>query len=218
MIHLRPIAPLIALLLAGCVEVTTPPQRQPQPGSVFGGRVVAVTDGDTIKVLDGTQEIRVRLSGIDCPELGQPFGKAAKQFASIAAFGKTVAVDVVELDRYGRTVGVVILPDGTKLNHKLVEAGLAWWYQKYAPDDARLEALELEAKAAKRGLWADANPVPPWDWRRGTRPESFDPAAGGYWLSPSGVRHNSTCRHFWNTRDGRKCKPDDGRPCNLCGG
>ncbi len=68
--------------------------------------------------------------------------------------------------RYGQTVGEVILPDGRVLNHELVRAGLAWWYRRYAPDDAALERLEQKARAAKRGLWADAEPVPPWAWRR----------------------------------------------------
>jgi len=86
---------------------------------------VSVSDGDTIRVLDGKQEIRVRLFGIDCPETGQPFGTKAKQFTSNAAFGKEVLVEGVDQDRYERTVADVILPDGTVLNHAVVEAGPA---------------------------------------------------------------------------------------------
>ncbi len=81
-------------------------------------------------------------------------------------FGKTVTVNVLDVDRYGRTVGEVILPDGQVLNHELVRTGVAWWYHMYAPDDATLGQLEADARAAKRGLWADAEPVPPWEWRR----------------------------------------------------
>ena len=73
---------------------------------------------------------------------------------------------VMDVDRYGRTVGEVILPDGRVLNHELVRAGLAWWYRRYAPDDKTLEQLERGARGANRGLWADPNPVPPWEWRR----------------------------------------------------
>ncbi len=71
----------------------------------------------------------------------------------------------VDRDRYGRTVGVVLLPDGRSLNHELVRAGLAWWYRRYAPDDETLAQLERDARGAERGLWADAEPVPPWEWR-----------------------------------------------------
>ncbi len=68
-------------------------------------------------------------------------------------------------DRYGRTIGEVMLPDGRVLNHELVKAGFAWWYRKYAPDDDALEQLEQEARDAKLGLWVDPHPVPPWEWR-----------------------------------------------------
>ena len=137
----------------------------------FTGKVVAVADGDTVSVLrDGTTTVKIRLNGIDCPEKKQPFGTRAKQFTSDLAFGKTVTVIEKEKDRYGRTVGEVILPDGRSLNHELVRAGLAWWYRRYAPNDAELEALEAEARAGKRGLWVDtdtaAPPVQPWAWRK----------------------------------------------------
>ena len=67
--------------------------------------------------------------------------------------------------RYGQTVGEVILPNERVLNEELVRAGMCWWYRRYAPDDGTLAQLEADAKAAKRGLWADADPVPPWEWR-----------------------------------------------------
>ena len=104
-------------------------------------------------------------AGIDCPEKRQAFGNRAKQFAPALVFGKTVTVSVLDVDRYGRTVGEVILPDGRVLNHELVRAGLAWWYRKYAPDDDTLKQLEAEARQAKRGLWVEPNPMPPWAWR-----------------------------------------------------
>ena len=68
-------------------------------------------------------------------------------------------------DRYGRTVADVILPDGRNLNREIVKAGFAWCYRKYAPRDAELEALESEARHAKRGLWVDPHPIPPWEYR-----------------------------------------------------
>lgn len=107
--------------------------------------------------------MKVRLHGIDAPETGQDFGARAKQAASELAFGKDVTVREVNKDRYGRTVAEVILADGRSLSHEIVRAGMAWW--KYAPADQELAGLEAEAKAARRGLWAQANPTPPWEWR-----------------------------------------------------
>jgi len=78
-------------------------------------------------------------------------------------------VQVRDIDRYGRTVGEVVLPDGRSLNRELVRAGLAWWYQHYAPHDQDLERLEQQARAARRDLWADKDPVAPWEWRRAQR-------------------------------------------------
>ncbi len=79
--------------------------------------------------------------------------------------GKVVTVKETGHDRYGRTLGDVILPDGRNLNHELLKAGYAWWFRWYSKD-VRLGEMEDEARLAKRGLWADAEPVPPWDWRR----------------------------------------------------
>jgi hypothetical protein len=78
-------------------------------------------------------------------------------------------VQIHATDRYGRLVGDVLLPDGRILNQELVKAGMAWWYRPYAPNDPTLAQLEAEARTAKRGLWADAHPVPPWQWRKGNR-------------------------------------------------
>ncbi len=92
---------------------------------------MGVSDGDTITVLHSGKGERIRLHGIDCPEKRQAFGNRAKQFTSKLVFAKTVTVQPVDRDRYGRTVGVVLLPDGRSLNHELVSAGLAWMYRRY---------------------------------------------------------------------------------------
>ena len=137
--------------------------------SVFAGEftdsVTHVLDGDTIEVLNGHHAERIRLSGIDCPEKGQAFGNKAKQAAAALVFGKQVTLQTHGKDRYGRTLADVLLPDGTNLNHELVKDGWCWWYRKYAPGDTVLEKLETEAREAKKGLWADPHPVPPWEWR-----------------------------------------------------
>ena len=132
------------------------------------GKVVRVTDGDTITVLCDQKMVKIRLNEIDSPERGQPFGKAAKKFTSDLAFGKEVTVQTHGQDKYGRTIGNVILPNGNNLNRELVKAGLAWWYRKYSKDES-IGELEKEAREKKLGLWADKNPIPPWDWRKGVR-------------------------------------------------
>jgi endonuclease YncB( thermonuclease family) len=134
----------------------------------YPARVVGVTDGDTLTVLTAEKkQVKVRLHGIDAPETGQDFGSRAKQAASEMAFGLQVTVRELDWDRYGRTVAEVILPDGRSLNREMLRGGTAWWYRAYAPVDHELASLEAEAKAAKRGLWAQPGAVPPWDWRKG---------------------------------------------------
>lgn len=132
----------------------------------FTAPVIGISDGDTIKVLQDGVSKRIRLWGIDCPEMKQAFGTRAKQFTGDLAFGKTVTLRVHDVDRYGRQVAEIILPDGRNLNREIVRAGFAWWYRQYARHDKELERLEGEAKAAKRGLWADKDPMPPWEFRR----------------------------------------------------
>jgi endonuclease YncB( thermonuclease family) len=124
-------------------------------------------------VLRDGKAAKVRLYGIDTPERKQAFGTRARQVASELAFRQTVTVRVRDVDRYGRLVAEVLLPDGRSLNHELVRAGLAWWYRQYARNDTALAQLEAEARAAKRGLWSDPQPLAPWTWRkerRGTTP------------------------------------------------
>ena len=136
---------------------------------IFSGKVVSVVDGDSINVLHNDAREKVILYGIDCPENGQAFGPEAKKFTDDACFGKIVNVEEQGKDPRGRTIGVVLLPDGTNLNRELVKRGLAWWSDKYASKDANLKQLHEAAKAAKTGLWADANPVPPWLFRNGDK-------------------------------------------------
>ena len=135
----------------------------------FTGPVVSILDGDTIQVLHNNRAERIRLNGIDCPEKGQAYGKRAKQAASALVFGKQVTLQTFGKDKYGRTIADVLLPDDTNVNQALVRDGWCWWYRKYAPGDTKLEMLEAVAKAARRGLWADPHPVPPWEWRKRSR-------------------------------------------------
>ncbi|PLX83264.1 MAG: nuclease [Desulfuromonas sp.] len=133
-------------------------------GETFTGKVVKVTDGDTISVLHQGRPEKVRLAEIDCPERGQAFGKKSKEFASSITAGKIVRVEVRTVYRYGRTVGEVFLANGESLNRLLVKEGYAWWYRKYS-SDISIGELEAEAREGKRGLWFGENPMPPWEWR-----------------------------------------------------
>ena len=136
------------------------------PAFSFTGRVVAVLDGDTIEVLHSGKAERIRLTGIDCPEKKQAFGQRAKQATSALSFGQHVTVHSAGKDRYKRTLAMVELTDGTNLNYELVRQGWCWWYWKYAPDEILLALLEAGAREAKKGLWVDPEPVPPWEWRK----------------------------------------------------
>lgn len=147
---------LIALLflLPACVNA-----------EVISGKVIKVLDGDTIDILYNNKPTRIRFDGIDAPEKGMPHGQKAKQFVLDLAANKIVSVNVIDTDKYGRSVGDITLPDGRNLNREVVKAGYAWWYQKYS-DDASLGELEKEARKAHKGLWQDKDPMPPWEWRK----------------------------------------------------
>ena len=135
------------------------------------GRVVGVPDGDSLVVLDADRrEHRVRLAGIDAPEKGQRFSNRARDNLGAMVRRQQVVVIWHKRDNYDRLVGVVYLDD-REINLEQLRAGYAWWYRAYALEqsqDARAsyERAEIEARQERRGLWLDANPVPPWAWRR----------------------------------------------------
>lgn len=135
------------------------------------GRVVGVSDGDTLTVLDANdQQFKIRLSGIDAPEKGQPFGNRAKESLSELVFSKQVAVQSSKEDRYRRKVGKV-LHEGTDVNLEQVKRGMAWHYTAYAKEQAPADReayanAEAEAKAQRRGLWRENTPSAPWEFRR----------------------------------------------------
>jgi micrococcal nuclease len=171
----------------------------------FVGKVVGVADGDTITVLVDRQPHKIRLHGIDAPERDQPYATKAKQLASDLVFGQVVRVDVVDIDRYGRHVGIVHLGDGRILNHELVKAGLAWWYEEYAPNDTTLRRFEEDARRGRLGLWDDENPTPPWRHRATKRPkpkQSGDEAEG---------QRPSLWRMLFGTRASDAAPPDAGQ-------
>lgn len=135
-------------------------------GDVIVGKVVGVSDGDTLTVLDsGNRQYKIRLSAIDAPEKNQPFGMRSKQALSNLCFDKEAKVTPLKADRYGRTVADVDC-GGRNVNEEQIRAGMAWVNRKYAKGYGDLYRLEDEARVERRGLWGDLEPMPPWEWRR----------------------------------------------------
>jgi len=156
-------------LLAGCPAGSGPAPASDAETRILDGRVVGITDGDTLKLLVDREQVRVRLAQIDAPESNQPYGKTAKAALSALAFGKRARVEVVDIDRYGRTVGEVFV-EGIDVNREMVREGHAWAYTKYSHSTEIIE-LEDGARAAKKGLWAlpESQREPPWIWRHPPR-------------------------------------------------
>jgi endonuclease YncB( thermonuclease family) len=139
-------------------------------GETITGTVVAVMDGDTVKVLTPEkQQITIRLSEIDAPEKNQPFGKKAKQMLSEMIFGKEVSIAVIGHDRDYRTIGR-IYQGSADVNLEMVKAGGAWSFTKYVKDP-QIPAAQSAAQAARVGLWSlpDEQHIPPWEWRKQRR-------------------------------------------------
>lgn len=181
--------------------------------ATYTGRVVGISDGDTITVLDSSNtQHKVRLAGIDAPEKSQAFGQRSKEHLSDLVFGKAVTIDTQKNDKYGREIGKVIV-SGQDANLAQVRMGLAWHYKAYekeqSPSD-RTAYAQAEAEAHNRhvGLWQDPKPVPPWDFRHGTGDASLvkhahagetcpcgtgvtctGPKGGIYCLTPSGRKN-----------------------------
>lgn len=163
------------------------------------GYVVGISDGDTVTVLDASrQQHKIRLAGIDAPEKAQAFGDRSKQHLATLVFNKNVSVEWNKQDRYGRTVGKIMV-NGLDANLEQVKAGMGWWYREYAkeqsPVDRRLyEQAEQQAKAQQVGLWRDANPMPPWDFRHSGGPVNESCPCGGdaFCTGPKGGKYCTT--------------------------
>jgi len=220
------------------------------PGSapiqaVFTGRVVGVTDGDTLTLLDAQNvQHTIRLAEIDAPERGQPWGNRSKETLSALVFGKTVTVRQTDTDRYERVVGRVFA-EGVDVNLAMIERGPAWAYRQYLTDDT-LIGVEARARDARVGLWSMSavQTVAPWEWRRGVRvgegegastgarpqgllsqtPAVVDPALGAAFTCAGKrvCREMSSCAeaHFYLRQCGVGSLDGngDGEPCEvLCG-
>jgi endonuclease YncB( thermonuclease family) len=233
--------------VAGCEQAATfivqaDGKARAQAAVSFQARVVGVTDGDTVTVLDEqNQQHRVRLAEIDAPERGQPWGNRSRQALSALVFSKTVSVQQTDTDRYGRLVAR-LFADGRDVNRAMVEQGHAWAYRQYLTDET-LVATETRARQGRVGLWSmsDQETVAPWEWRRGVRvgtgdqptavmPQGlFSPAPGSpaanAQFSCAGkrvCRQMNSCAeaHYYLERCGVSSLDGngDGEPCEmLCG-
>lgn len=179
----------------------------PVSAGTLAGRVISVHDGDTVTVqVQGGQRFKIRLAQIDAPEIDQPFGLQSKQSLVAMVLGKSVQVEEEAVDRYGRTVGTMFV-DGLNVSREQLGRGMAWAYRRYLHDQALLQ-VEQSARQARLGLWAEANPTPPWEHR---------PCGGKRYCSEM-----SSCEEaeFYFNRCGlsRLDRDNDGIPCeSLCG-
>lgn len=189
------------------------------------GRCLRVSDGDTITIAAEGRKEKVRLIGIDAPELRQEGGPEARQYLAKRILNRRVKVEGETRDRYGRLLGTVYLGE-ENINLSLVREGHAWDYKAYSAGPAYTRA-ERAARAARRGLWAQQNAVAPWNYRKAERsarrastpaprPEA---ATALYWVSNSGKTHNRSCRHFRdNPGSGYYTNTPSPRDAKCCGG
>lgn len=193
--------------------------------NTISGKVVSIADGDTITILDSSNtQHKIRIYGVDCPESHQDYGQKAKQFTSDMVFGKTVEVRVMATDRYGRTVGVVNI-GGKCLNEELVKNGMAWFYGQYCKASfcSQWNRYQEEARSRKIGLWSIQNPIPPWEFRRGSSKAVTISNSGAYHGNISSrIFHQPSCKVY----DCKNCSAvfqnrDDAvsagyKPCGIC--
>ncbi|MBR4956258.1 MAG: thermonuclease family protein [Lentisphaeria bacterium] len=144
------------------------PYTRPRPKMTMTGRVLEVYDGDTLTVLAGQNKFRVRLFGVDAPEVLQEYGIPARDRLRELILGQTVTVEVLNVDQYGRAVAI-LRKNLQEINTEMVRSGAAWHYVQYAAGETGLADAQKEAKNAKTGIWQNNNPVPPWDYRKQTQ-------------------------------------------------
>lgn len=211
---------LISLLLSPSVSAET-----------LEGHIVGVSDGDTVKLLDATHQLyKIRLNKIDAPEKNQAYGQKSKASLSELVFDRDVRVEVTDLDRYGRTVGILFIGE-QEINLEQVRRGLAWVYRKYTSDPRYIEAEQV-ARAQTKGLWADPQPTPPWVFRH---PQLAHERSESSVSSSTPTPVSTTCGSKTRCQEMRDCEEarfylnqcglktidgdGDGTPCEkLCSG
>jgi len=133
------------------------------PSDAVQFKLKRISDGDTVVT---TEDTRIRLWGIDTPERDQRHGSDATAALTEMLNNQQLYLETKDIDRYGRTVGVIYTADGDEINLEMVCDGRAWWYERYAKRATDYEQCQEDAQENKRGLWAEEDPVAPWDWRR----------------------------------------------------
>ena len=133
------------------------------------GKAVSIADGDTFTLLvNGNEQVKIRIDGIDAPEKKQDFGNRAKEYLSGMIWGKELTVKVSKKDRYGRSIGKVSTPEIQDVGLEMIKAGLAWQYRDYNNEKTYAEAERL-ARQNRKGLWLDNNPIRPQDFRKSSK-------------------------------------------------
>lgn len=200
-------APLSFVLVAVALLISFPTTSV--SASTLAGKVIGISDGDTIDVLDSSKTThRIRLAGIDAPEKAQPFGQRSKEHLSDSVFGKQVEVQGGKIDKYGRTVGKILV-NGFDANLEQIRAGFAWHYKAYASeqsaDDRSLYLMaEEKARAQHLGLWSEKKQMPPWEWRHGGKDEP----------TPTSIASGCPCSgesHCTGAKGGQYCMTPNGK-------
>lgn len=151
-------------LLASVFAAQSQQSQDVTPPKPFSGKVVSIADGDTITVIHDKTKYRIRLNGIDAPETKQAFGTKAKKILGDKVFDQEVKIEWKTMDKYNRIIGEVYLGD-RRICLEMVAEGYAWHYKQYSKDQ-ELAKAEKEAREAKKGLWVDPDPIPPWEFRK----------------------------------------------------
>ncbi|WP_428897462.1 Endonuclease YncB [Parelusimicrobium proximum] len=163
---------VLALIIAALTTQLTALNKKYQPvKGRISGSVIKISDGDTLTLLsEGREEIKVRLYGIDAPETGQDYGTASKNYLSSLIAGRYVEADIIDIDQYGRSVGVVFA-DEEAVNAKMAAEGYAWVYTNYCKIKSCEEWQDLQdtAKENRKGLWRQNKQTPPWKWRKNNK-------------------------------------------------
>lgn len=225
---------------AGTIEVTFTGESKQSYDCALMGKVVKVTDGDTVEVLDANKtRHKVRLSGIDAPERKQAFGNASRKYLADLVAAKDVCVSGDKKDRYERLIGTIIV-DGQSANFKMIQGGYAWHFKKYESEQTQMErevfaAEETAARSSAVGLWSEPDPIAPWDWRDGIKEapkqEATTTVAPLQATTECGAKRfckdmsdcAEACHYLQDCGVTRLDKDGDGRPCETlcsqsCGG
>lgn len=195
------------------------------PPEVVSGKVIAIHDGDTIKILVNERPKTIRLNAIDAPELEQPFGQRSKHALASFLLGKTVTVEGKSTDQYGRLLGEVRV-GASSINERMIRDGMAWHFKRY-DNSKELATIEASARSDRQGLWVDPSPEAPWDFRARSRTDRAGeerpaPSTGCVHVTATGTSyHSARCKHLAKSNNVISIEEAMARglkACRACGG